>query len=387
LYEATFQYDRLLAILDILIKSRNGWIAYEVKSSLKISETFLRDAAFQYYVITHSGIPLEDFYLVYMNQDYVLEEKLAIDRLFIKQSVLEEVKARQSYIEEQIEKSKEALNASSSPRIAIGTHCSNPYPCDFRGHCWKKVAENSLLYLHAFDENERFSRYYAGNDLPEDMETGELSPLQKIQLTSAKEKAVVISKEKVKAFTLQHLQSPVMVSMLFVKPAVPYLKGTKPYQLIPVAAMCRAIDGDPKFFIQEKNPYKSFKTYFRNLLTNNSDIIVYDKQEIMITLREMADTDLIERAGNNLIDFRHLFDKAIFSHYLLRGDYSPENIARIVMGMKNSGLNPALLGMKWQRKLFETSHDFFDLRLETKEFLNRMLSFQIDFVNYLKNNS
>ena len=387
LYEATFQYDRLLAILDILVKSQNGWTAYEVKSSLKISETFLRDAAFQYYVITHSGISLEDFYLVYMNQDYVLEKELAIDQLFIKQSVLEEVKTRQSYIEEQIESSKEALNASSSPQIAIGTHCFSPYPCDFRGHCWKKVAENSLLYLHAFDESERFSRYYAGNDLPENMETGELSPLQEIQLTSAKEKVLVISKKKMKAFTVQHLQFPVMVSVLFVKPAVPYLKDTKPYQLIPVAAMSRAIDGDPKFFIQENNPYKSFKTYFRNLLTNNYDIVVYDKREVMMILREVADPDLLERAGNKLFDFRHLFDKAVLSHYLLRGDYSPENVARIIMGVQSPGLNPALLGMKWQRRLFETSHDFFDLRIETKEFLNRMLIFQIDLVNYLKSNS
>jgi len=69
---------------------------------MKISETFLLDAAFQYYVITHAGVTLDDFFLVFINPEYVLENELDLKKLFVKQSVLEEVKTRQQYIEKQI---------------------------------------------------------------------------------------------------------------------------------------------------------------------------------------------------------------------------------------------------------------------------------------------
>jgi len=388
LYEASFQYDRLLVLLDILVKSENGWTAYEVKSSLKISETFLRDAAFQYYVITHSGVPLEDFYLVYMNRNYVMGQEPNIDRLFVKQSVLEEVITRQPYIEKQIEKEKAALNATSSPKIAIGTHCYNPYPCDFLGHCWKKVADNSLLYLDAFDESERFAGYYAGRDKPENITPEGLTPLQRVQLASAKEKTLIADTKKIKTFAMQYLSSPVMLSLFFVKPAVPYLKNTRPYQLIPVAALSGEMTGIPSktiFFIQEKDPLASFEVYFRKLLSSTSKIIIYDKSEIMNYLMETTNSDLMKLADSRLPDLRHLFDEAILSHYLLRGDYSPENIARVFLEAEDPKLNPSLLGMKWQRRLFEASHNFSDLKTETEEFLNRMLTFGFDFSNHLKN--
>ncbi len=387
LYEATFQYDRLLVLLDILVKGNKGWLAYEVKSSVKISETFLLDAAFQYYVITHSGVGLEDFFLIYINADYKRGEVLDIDQLFVKQSVVEEVKARQPYIKGQIEKSKEALNAASSPKIAIGTRCRNPYPCDFTNHCWKKVAENSLLYLDAFDENERFSRYYAGEDQPAEIETLNLPPLQKVQVTSAKNREIVADKEKINAFVTEHLSSPVMASFFFLRPAVPFLKNTKPYQRIPVASITGNIKGiseNTTFFIQEKDPPDAFEAYFRKLLSNNYAIIVYDKSDVMNYLRETDNTDLIKVASEKLIDMKELFDKGLLFHYIIRGDYSPQHVAEIFMNEKNPGLDPALLGMKWQQKLFEPNPDFSELQRETNEFLNKMLKFQSDFANFLK---
>jgi hypothetical protein len=46
IYEATFIYDDLLVMVDILHKHEDKWIAYEVKSSLKITDTYVKDACF-----------------------------------------------------------------------------------------------------------------------------------------------------------------------------------------------------------------------------------------------------------------------------------------------------------------------------------------------------
>lgn len=153
IYEAGFQYDRLLVFLDVLVNQPNGWIGYEVKSSQKISDTFLLDAAFQYYVITNSGLPLVDFYIIYINKEYQFDGTLNLEKLFIKESVLDRILPLQSFIEEKVKEEKSALQLQKSPPIEIGEHCTKPYPCDFIGHCWKNVPKEKWPEIEYPDES------------------------------------------------------------------------------------------------------------------------------------------------------------------------------------------------------------------------------------------
>lgn len=152
LYEAAFQFDRSLILLDILTQEGEHWTAYEVKSSFKISDTYLLDAAFQYYVITHAGIPLKDFYLVYINGDYTPATDPDLQKLFIKESVLEKVGELQEEISSKIQRAKETLLLEKAPAIEPGPHCTNPYPCDFIGHCWKSVPKSQWPEIKASNE-------------------------------------------------------------------------------------------------------------------------------------------------------------------------------------------------------------------------------------------
>ena len=53
IYEATFQFNGVLVALDVLVKQKDGWKAYEVKSSTKVSDTYIKDAAIQYLSLIH----------------------------------------------------------------------------------------------------------------------------------------------------------------------------------------------------------------------------------------------------------------------------------------------------------------------------------------------
>lgn len=142
LYEAGFQSEKLLIFLDILRKENGEWVAYEVKSSYKISDTFLLDAAFQYYVINSYGLPLKDFKIVYASPEVnyeKLDEYKDLNSLFIKESVLEKIIPLQDFIAEQVAKEKKTLLLTSSPKIDMGPHCEIPYTCDFIGHCSKSA--------------------------------------------------------------------------------------------------------------------------------------------------------------------------------------------------------------------------------------------------------
>jgi len=144
IYEACFQSDQVLIILDVLERKNGKIYAYEVKSSKAISPTYFKDAALQYYVIQNSGIEIEDFSIIYMNENYIQdtegdEKKLDLNQLFIIKSVLPEIYDLQAFIKEHIPKAKETLFLKHSPEIEVGPHCNSPYPCDFIGHCWKNI--------------------------------------------------------------------------------------------------------------------------------------------------------------------------------------------------------------------------------------------------------
>jgi hypothetical protein len=157
LYEAVFQYDQLLIMLDILKNTADGWVGYEVKSSFRISDIYLLDAAFQYYVISNSGLPLKDMFLIYVNKEYLEQEaeKIDLKELFVIESVRDQVLDLQEYIGEKVAEEKAVLMLNSSPKIDVGPHCFDPYPCDFLGHCWKNVENKSLLEANKPVSNEQ----------------------------------------------------------------------------------------------------------------------------------------------------------------------------------------------------------------------------------------
>lgn len=139
IYEAAFQYDGVLAAIDILINKRGKWYAYEVKASTSVKDAFIQDAALQYHVITNSGIQLQDIYIVHLNNDYVRNGDLELDKLFTKASVLVEVKQLQPFIKTKIAEFKGVLQLKKRPEIPVGKQCTSPYTCDFYNYCWKEV--------------------------------------------------------------------------------------------------------------------------------------------------------------------------------------------------------------------------------------------------------
>ncbi len=133
LYEASFCYNSALTILDILEKKNNLLYAYEVKSSVEITPTYLNDAAFQYYVMTQAGFKPEKFYIVHMrtgaNLDNIGTEDVCIS------DVTAIVIDKQNFVEEHIVKAFEAMTDDKLLLVPKGEHCTKPYLCDFAGFC------------------------------------------------------------------------------------------------------------------------------------------------------------------------------------------------------------------------------------------------------------
>ena len=142
MYEAVFQYNDTLVMVDLLVRDGEQWRAIEVKSSLRLSPTYYNDAALQYYVLHGCGVPLADFQLMHLNPDYVRHGDIDVKQLFRLVSVLDFAKEQEPIITANVERLKNVVALPHAPQVAIGPHCHEPYTCDFLGHCWKNVPKD-----------------------------------------------------------------------------------------------------------------------------------------------------------------------------------------------------------------------------------------------------
>ena len=200
----------VIAALDILVKDHEGWKAYEVKSSTYVSETNIKDAAIQYYSIVNSGIDLKDISIVYINNQYAMSGKLNTEELFSIESVKDRVLRYLPTIPNEVSRLKGVIEKTSEPDVKIGTHCSKPYPCDFKGTCWNHIPEYSVFDIANLNESKKFDLYNKGMVTLDQIDVDEsiFSPNQILQIKSEIDGTSFIDHDRIRKFT-SNLRYPI----------------------------------------------------------------------------------------------------------------------------------------------------------------------------------
>jgi len=346
-YEAAFNHLGVLAAMDILVKeddpplgSRGSvYRAYEVKSSTGISETYLLDAALQYWVISGSGIELSDISIVHIDTGYVRRGDLELDRLFRTQSVLAEVLQRQEFIANKVEELKALIGEPEVPEIEIGPQCNDPYPCDFIGTCWKDVPEYSVFDLSRLSEERKFELFRSGvvevGAVPDDFP---LSEKQRIQVEVERSGTALIDHAALEDF-LDRLQYPLyFVDFESFQPAVPLYDDSRPYQQIPfqyslhVAESAEGVLRHEEFLAEAgPDPRRPFLEALLAALDSSGSVLVYNRTFEETRLAELTDEFIEYRAEISGIQARILDLMLPFrnqSYYTpqMRGSYSIKRV-------------------------------------------------------------
>lgn len=339
IYEATFQFEQVLAILDILVKQDGKWYAYEVKSSTKISPTYVLDASLQYYVITNSGLPLEDFFLTTINNQYKKSGAIVPHQLFTSRSVKKEVLANQELLAENIRLSKLVAENPQMPDVKIGEHCFAPYSCDFMGTCWKNVPKNSVFEISGTSKAELFALYNEGfktiNEIPDE---NALDKNANLHIRSVKSGKAIINKDAIALF-LNKLSYPLFfVDFETFMPAIPLFDGTKPYQHLPFQYSIhykKEKNTTPEhiYFLAEQgiDPRKSFLESLLKNLESAQSILVFDdlmERNVLNALKNDFPefTNQIDSLLNKIIDLAQPFKERSYYHPAMKNSFSIKNV-------------------------------------------------------------
>jgi hypothetical protein len=234
IYEAAFLHDGVLAALDILVRTPEGWKAYEVKSSSSAKEYQVHDAALQAHVIEGNGLALVDISIVHLNSNYVRQGAVDVQQLFTITSVKAQVDRERPDIPDRIAALKQVVLRPEPPAVGIGPHCSSPFNCDFMHHCWAHVPETGSVLELVNARGKDWDLYARGILLLKDIPPEEpLSGKQRLQVEGARDGHAHYNVPALRNW-LSELRYPVYhFDFETFMPAVPLFDGTRPYQQLP----------------------------------------------------------------------------------------------------------------------------------------------------------
>jgi hypothetical protein len=231
IYEGTFNHDGILVKVDIMRKVRGGWELYEVKSSTSAKDVYYDDVAVQYYVLTGAGVNITKAFVVHLDSGYVRSGKLDLNALFKINDVTAEVRELQPDVKKEIARQKRLLK-SGEPDIDIGPWCTDPYDCDFMGHCWKHIPDNSVFDL-AGRGADKFALYNQGIVRLRDVPLEKLKGKQLQQVEALLKKKTIVDKKAIKCFLSEIWYPLYFFDFETFQSGIPPYNGLRPYQQIP----------------------------------------------------------------------------------------------------------------------------------------------------------
>ena len=336
-YEATFCFDGILVMVDILCVGDDGLVINEVKSSTSVKEVYIDDAAIQYYVISSLGYKVSAVNIIHIDNSYVRGEKLELEKFFHAEDVTEQVKQKQADIPQNLSKFDEILSKDTEPEVDIGPHCSNPYTCDAWEYCWREqrgIPEYSIFDISGLRSKKKFELYKIGIVKFEDIkELDKFNASQQIQIRSELSKEQIIDKEAIKEF-LETLNYPLYyLDFETFQQAVPEFVGLSPYEQIPFQFSIHKDDGKGNLehfeFLAEvgADPRYELALNLIKFIPQDACVLAYNMSFEKRVIRRLAEiypqiSNELMAIHGNIKDLMVPFASKSYYHPKMQGSYS-----------------------------------------------------------------
>ncbi len=231
--EASFNHDGNFCSVDLLKKDKDKYQIYEVKSSTELLDIYIDDVTYQYYVLTNLGLKVNKCFVLHIDNTYVKNGDLELDKLFKAVDITKEVKARVKNIEKTIDEIEKYL-AKEEQEEKIDKKCFSPYECPFVGYCTKKLPKPNIFNIKRIKMDKKLSYYNDGFISFEELLKSDIDDNSKEQIEfELNNKKAKIDKEKIREF-MEEIKYPIyFLDFETFQDAIPKYDNTSPYQQIP----------------------------------------------------------------------------------------------------------------------------------------------------------
>jgi hypothetical protein len=142
-FEAAFLHHRTLVRVDVLRRAGGGaWDLIEVKSTTKVKDEHIPDAAVQRCVAEGGGLRVAGVFLMHLNAECTYPD---LSDLFVLEDLGPQLGAILPQVEGQLNDFLRLLEEPAEPRVPVGPQCTAPYECEFKAYCWRRVPAVSVF--------------------------------------------------------------------------------------------------------------------------------------------------------------------------------------------------------------------------------------------------
>jgi len=283
LFEPGILVRNLYARVDILEPvGEDKWDIIEVKSSTKVKDVNIHDAAFQRYCCQQAGLEIRKCFIAHINNQYVRHGEIDPQQFFTVVDITDDVADVSSGVPDRVNDMLEIIAASRCPDNGIGKHCSDPYECAL-SDCWGFLPEHNVLELY-YGGQKSFGLLNGGvltiDEIPDGFKLTDKQQIQK--------KCVVSGQPHIDRMGIQDFLGTLHYPLCYLdfetfNPGVPMFDGTRPYQQVPFQFSLHVVESEntePEHysFLADgvDDPRPEFLKVLKETLPGKGSVVVYN---------------------------------------------------------------------------------------------------------------
>ncbi len=349
LFEAAVQVDHLYGRADILVPvGADQWDIIEVKSSTNVDKnSHYPDLAFQRYVYEKAGLKIRKCVLMHLNNQYVREGEIDLQKLFIQEDLTEEIDKIIVEVPKHIEFLWKIISTPTFPNTAEKNHCTDPKGCLIKDRCWGFLPEHHVFHLYNGRKNRKLfdEGVHALADVPDTVLS---NPQQAIQLKCQKLGKIHRDTSKIQGFLATIHDQECHLDFETCAFAIPEFNGTRSYQRLPFQFSLHIIKSDVKTHFEylhdgKDDPRPSFLAVLKKMLPAQGSVIVYSQGFESSVLKELARDfpeyqEWVMSVLNRIVDLRVPFSNFWYYNPKQKGSASIKKVLPAIVGKGYEGL-------------------------------------------------
>lgn len=369
-FQQQFKDGNFEAVVDVVIydAKKQVYDLYEVKSSSHAKKEHGYEITFQY-LLAKNQLPIGRCYLVHINNNYVRQGDLNLEKLFVIEDMSEQIK---KYKDEVLRLRQEAKDLISNSVPPSNDTCLDPKTCVCLDLCHYNLPKYSIFDLP--DTHKQSVQYHDLlsqnirdlSFIPKDFP---LTTHQRRFLESFVKNAPIVEKNQLKQ-KLKQLTYPLyFLDYETFGPAIPLYNGYKPYQNIAFQYSLHIVNKansqdviHKEFLHTSKNePSLEFCQSLFNDIGETGSIISWYKAFENSRNNELAKLqpqfeERLRDLNDRTFDLMEIFSKLAYVDYRFRGSSSIKNVLPVLipeLSYEHLNINKGDLAMlKWSEMVF-----------------------------------
>lgn len=346
LYEAAFLYEDVLVRIDVMeLEDDGAWSLFEVKSGTKVEDVHLLDVAIQRFVLNGAGIKIARAVVVHADPAYVRRGPLELLHLFALVDVTQESNDALAEVPLKLHFMKLKSDEAEVPTKDIGAHCTKPYECDFKAHCWAHVPAYSVFNLGYAKMEKKLELWNSGVKTIADIDVNEhkLTKGQVTQVTVARAGKAMVDRRAIEKFLGTLIYPLAHLDFETDNPVIPPYDGLRPYSQMPFQASVR-VQQEPGAPLTEfgflgdglGDPRKALTDFLRDCIPPSGSVLAYHKSFEAGRLEELGayvgyNGEIMRMIVARLADLADPFRTGLYAHPGFKGRWSIKAVLPVLV--------------------------------------------------------